>query len=183
MIDGEAEADVVSKKFVAQHNIPLTPTSPIPVLLANGSTSITSHTASINFQRFNYSDTLHPIVYDLGKYDLILGKPWLTKINPSINWRTNNLYFTFNGLANTWTCTGHTPSSITHRSNGLVLSNVHFASVVAQPGSEVYLATVRLEKKDNKPPLLELPPEIIPIVHKEFSDVFPTSLPSGLPPD
>jgi hypothetical protein len=77
----------------------------------------------------------------------------------------------------------HTPSSITHCSNGLVSSNVHFASVVAQPGSEVYLATVRLEKKDNKPLLLELPPEIIPIVHKEFSDVFPTSLPAGLPPD
>lgn len=57
-----------------------------------------------------------------------------------------------------------------------------FASVVAQPGSEVYLAMVRLEKKDNKP-LLELPPEIIPIMHKEFPDVFPASLPAGLPPD
>ena len=56
-----------------------------------------------------------------------------------------------------------------------------------QPGSEVFLALVKLhrDKIDSTPPTVpapNLPPEIAPIV-KEFADVFPTSLPAGLPPD
>ncbi|KAF9406927.1 hypothetical protein BGZ76_006234, partial [Entomortierella beljakovae] len=97
LIDGGAEGNVISSSFQKQHSILVNSCSPIPIVLPNRSTTITTLTASILLQRDNYSDNLDAIVYPLQKYNLILGKPWLTQINPQINWRTNGLHFTHDG--------------------------------------------------------------------------------------
>jgi hypothetical protein len=181
LIDGGAEGNVISSSFQKQHSIPIHSCSPIPIVLPNGSFSITKHTASIHLQRDTYSEHLDPLVYPLQKYDLILGKPWLTNVNPNINWRTNDLHFTHNGATVQWSCRGFAPSSITTRTRGLLLSHLHFHTMATQPGNEVFLALVKLTNpKQTKP---DLPSEIHPIVENEFPNVFPDSLPSGLPPD
>src|SRR4051812_35792033 len=77
--------------------------------------------------------------------------------------------------------------SITTRSRGWLMSHMHFHTLTMQPGSEVFLALVKLHRGLPEPTVPtvappNLPPEIIPIV-KEFADVVPTSLPAGLPPD
>ena len=196
LIDGGAEGDVISTKFQKQHNLPLTSCHPIPVLLPNGSSSITSHTASITIEREAYSDTLNPILYPLQRYDLILGKPWLTRINPQIDWRTNNLHFNHNGKDIKWECSGFKSDSIQTRTGGRLLTHIHFHTMATLPGSDVFLALVKSskdiqnenDKKDTdtpsptakRPPLV---PEIRTIVEDEFPDVFPDTLPGGLPPD
>ena len=38
---------------------------------------------------------------------LLLGKPWLTWNNPTINWRTNSLHFLFKGKEIFWESTDH----------------------------------------------------------------------------
>ena len=181
LIDGGAEGNVLSSSFQKQFSIPMHSCSPIPIVLPNGSFSITKHTASIHLQRDSYSDHLSPLIYPLQKYDLILGKPWLTQFNPDINWRTNDLHFSQNGNDVRWSCRGFASSSISKQSRGLLLSHLHFHTLAAQPDNEVFLALVKVASPKRTFP--DLAPEIRPIVEDEFPDRFPDSLPAGLPPD
>jgi transposase InsO family protein len=192
LIDGGAEGNVISTSFQQKHNLLRTTINPIPVLLPDGSSSITNHTVAITIERNKYIDTLNPILYPLKKYDLILGKPWLTHINPQINWRTNALHFTHNNTAIQWDCTGFKSKNIQTRTRGLLLTHLHFHTMATLPGSDVFLALVKSSKdlqkdkdKDSPSPPKQPPmtPEIRAIVEDEFKDVFPDSLPGGLPPD
>jgi hypothetical protein len=190
LIDCGAEGNVISSSFCKQHSLPRTLGPSIPIILPNGSSSISSSTSTFTIDRDHYSDKLDALVYPLSNYDLILGKPWLTIINPSINWRNNDLHFTHRGNAVLWRCRGADANSITFRTQGKLLSHLHFHSLAAQPGNAVYLALVQTAKttndnnnNNNKPTPPPLSPDIHNIVHKEFADVFPSSLPSGLPPD
>jgi RNase H-like domain found in reverse transcriptase/Reverse transcriptase (RNA-dependent DNA polymerase)/Integrase zinc binding domain/Chromo (CHRromatin Organisation MOdifier) domain/Retroviral aspartyl protease len=187
LIDGGAEGDVISSSFQKRYSIPLRSCKPIPIVVPDGSFSISSHTASITLQRDTYSATLDPFLYPLKKYDLILGKPWLTRTNPLINWRTNGLHFDHEGTAVHWECRGHAAASITSTSRGLLMSHMHFHTLAMQPENEVFLALVKIhrDEPETAPPaalLPTVPSEIAPLV-KEFADVFPVSLPAGLPPD
>jgi transposase InsO family protein len=181
LIDGGAEGNVISTSFQKRHSLPLQTRNPIPIVLPDGSSSITQHTVPITLNRHNYSDDLDPLLYPLKSYDLILGKPWLTTTNPDINWRTNDLHFQHRGCNVVWSCRGSSPSSITAKSGGRLLSHMHFNALAAQPGNEVYLALVKISPGNN-PSTPSVPDEILPILN-EFRDVFPTSLPDGLPPD
>lgn len=182
LVDGGAEGNVISSSFQTKHSIPLHSHQPIPIVLPDGTFSITCHTASIHFARDNYSDDLQPLIYNLRKYDLILGKPWLTQINPLINWRTNDLHFQHNGKNVLWTCRGFKSPSISKRSQGIVMSHLHFSTLATQEGNEVFLSMVKLGDNKRLTPT-PLPPEIRPLIEEEFPDVFPDSLPDGLPPD
>ena len=190
LIDCGAEGNVISSSFRKRHSLPRTEGPPIPIILPNGSSSISSFTSSFSIARDNYSDNLDAVVYPLSNYDLILGKPWLTSINPLINWHSNDLHFTHNGHTVLWRCRGAKANSISFRSNGQLLSHLHFHSLASQPGNSMFLALVQISKqtqhnddKDDKPTPPPLHPEIYKIVHEEYPDVFPDSLPSGLPPD
>jgi hypothetical protein len=191
LIDCGAEGNVISSSFCKKHSLPRNPGPSIPIILPDGSSSLSSSTSTFSINRDNYTDSLDALVYPLSNYDLILGKPWLTSTNPLINWRNNDLHFTHNGNTVLWRCRGSNANSITTRSKGKLLSHLHFHSLASQPGNSVYLALVKIAKKSNdndnndkdKPTSPPLSPEIHTIVHNEFPDVFPSSLPSGLPPD
>ena len=197
LIDGGAQGNVISSSFIKQHAIPTHSSPPIRVDLPNGHQSFAARKTHVTLQRQQYSATLDPIVYPLRKYDLILGKPWLTEANPSIDWRTNTLRITRNGTDSDWNCTGFKSSSISTRTRGLLLSHIHFFTEATTPRSEIYLALLRSTADNDKPqehpeddattkpPATShlLPPEIRTIVHDEFPDVFPAALPPGLPPD
>lgn len=189
LIDGGAEGNVISTSFQRKHNLPRTAINPIPILLPNGSSSLTSHTVPVTLERNNYTDTFNPILYPLKNYDLILGKPWLTQTNPQINWRTNTLYFNHNDTPIEWNCTGFKSTNIQARSRGLLLTHMHFHTMATLPGSDIFLALVKSSadlKSDeaNKPRKRpDMTPEIMQIVDHEFPDVFPDTLPGGLPPD
>ena len=191
LIDGGAEGNVISTSFQKKNNLPRTIISPIPVLLPDGSSTITNHTVNITIERNGYTDNLNPILYPLKKYDLILGKPWLTQINPQINWRTNALHFTHNNTAIEWDCTGFKSKSIQTRTRGLLLTHLHFHTMATLPGSDIFLALVKSSKdlqkdkdsnnKDSPPPPKRpsMTPEIRTIVEDEFKDVFPYTLPTA----
>lgn len=181
LIDGGVERNFISSSFQKRHSLPLHPRNPIPIVLPDGSSSITQHTVPITLTRDNYADNLDPLLYPLKSYDLILGKPWLTTINPDINWRTNDLHFLHRGYNVVWSCRGSAPSSITAKSGGCFLSHMHFHPLAAQPGNEVFLALVKTTSATT-PSTPPVPAEVLLIID-EFRDVFPTSLPDDLPPD
>lgn len=188
LIDGGAEGNIISTSFQRRHQLHRTECLPIPILLPNGSSSITKHTVPITLDRGDYSDSLNPILYPLNKYDLILGKPWLTKVNPLINWRTNDLHFTHNGIDVLWNCHGFKANDIQSRTKGLLVTHMHFHSMATLPGSELFLALIRntpepSEETDKPRTIPDMTPEVRSIVMEEFADVFPEKLPDGLPLD
>ena len=87
--------------YVVAYNMPTTSTSRKRcVSLANGSRQDASATLTNATMVMTpipgegshlFEDTINPTVTALGRYDLILGKPWLTRVNPTPDWTLNTL--------------------------------------------------------------------------------------------
>jgi hypothetical protein len=92
----------------------------------------------------------------------------------------NTLDFHFNGQSVHWDCTGFSSGNITAISEGKLISNMRLKA--AEEGSEVILAHVRVASNDVSTSA-DLPPDVQVIVNKELPDVFPPTLPPGLPMD
>ncbi len=110
------------------------------------------------------------VVAPLG-YDVILGKPWLTKVNPNIDWQTNEIKFN-NGK--TWHCIGEAPTMDT------VVSVMEFASMIKKEKVEVCAAFVTFDfKRQESEEWTHSDPVIREII--QLSDRFPKVLPKGDP--
>ncbi|KAF9176159.1 hypothetical protein BGZ50_001578, partial [Haplosporangium sp. Z 11] len=72
LIDCGAEGNVLSSTFRKAHGLPRLPGPPIPIILPDGSSSVSSHTCSVSIARDKYSDNLDTLLYPLQNYDLIL---------------------------------------------------------------------------------------------------------------
>jgi len=55
-----------------------------------------THVAKLNMEISGHKEKLLFYVTRLGKYDIILGKPWLADHNPIVNWSTNMVTFNSN---------------------------------------------------------------------------------------
>lgn len=200
LIDGGAEGNVISSKFCHSHNIPIINSGEdIPVQLPNGSSSLAHGRASFSFQRHDYSDNLSAIVYGLHKYDIILGKPWLAYINPTVNYRTNTVVFHHQGLLNRWDCTGFTSTSTyapCYTSKSRLISAINLFGLASNDyDHHVLAAYVRQltpspdpaitppDTPDPPPSPSPLPAAVRHLIEVVFPDVFPDDLPDGLPPD
>ena len=104
--------------------------------------------------------------------DVVLGKPWLNKYNPNIDWPTNSMVI-------------KTPSQEHFLVGGPIKKrhhdsiNLNFISSkqvksAMKEGEEVFLCIIKAETESS------VPPQAQPIL-EEFKDVFPDDLPS-LPP-
>jgi hypothetical protein len=92
LIDSGASRQFISKAFAAKLKGPrVAKTDPDTVRLANGHVIKSEHVQRLAFSLSNYSDndTFHEV--DLEGFDLILGRPWLSRVNPAINWKTGTL--------------------------------------------------------------------------------------------
>ena len=52
-----------------------------------------THVVKLNMEIKGHKEKMLFYVTKLGKYDIILGKPWLTDHNPNVNWSTNTVTF------------------------------------------------------------------------------------------
>ena len=88
-------------------------------------------------------------------HDVIFGKPWFTKYQPEINWRTHEV-------------------SIPTRDDVMIVSTTQFAKQLrADNFEEVYRVKVMSTEKRSIP-------EFVQKLLKDYSDVFPSKLPDGL---
>ena len=78
-------------------------------------------------------------------YDVILGKPWLAKHNPEINWRTNKVSI------GDYTWLGKTVCKFP----GFLLSAVQFARATRVEAVEVFAAFVRFDDAGTHPVKIE----------------------------
>ncbi|KAG0036281.1 hypothetical protein BGZ83_003849 [Gryganskiella cystojenkinii] len=114
------------------------------------------HSVPITLEREAYSAELNLILYPLSKYDLILGKPRLTHVDPKIRWKTNTLYLNHNQQPITWICRGFRWRNIKSRTRRLFHTHMHFHTMTNLLGSSVFLALIRQREKnaedDDEPP-------------------------------
>ena len=89
LIDSGSQLDLVDQGFVEKHRLPVTETAKWTVSLAGGQTQDASIEAAGPIKIGTYVTDLKTQVTRLTDYDVILGKPWLTRANPQINWRHN----------------------------------------------------------------------------------------------
>ena len=89
LIDSGSEADLVASNFVEQHGLHTTLGEGGKVQLAGGQIQDASRKLEASLRMGKYVAEQDLTVTDLGAYDVILGKPWLTRANPQINWRAN----------------------------------------------------------------------------------------------
>ena len=94
LIDGGSTHDIISPDFAERAGIPwLKACGQTTITLADGTkTSVVRQKTKhmVNYQIGTFSDARRFLIAPIG-HDIILGKPWLTRHNPHINWETNTL--------------------------------------------------------------------------------------------
>ena len=93
MIDSGASRNFLSHAFVLKNKIRLDTENKDIIRLADGRNIEGNGTVnSLRYSIGQYTARSNFSVTKLTQgYDMILGKPWLTKVNPRINWQTNEL--------------------------------------------------------------------------------------------
>ena len=95
LVDSRADISCIDWDFVKKHKIPRTKlATPIPVNNVDESankTGIIQYTCTIflHIEGVTMEETLHVLHY--GNENVILGRPWLKKTNPKINWAANTM--------------------------------------------------------------------------------------------
>jgi predicted aspartyl protease len=95
MIDSGATALFVSKRFVQRHKIICSPLpNTIALLNINGSKNKAgslTHFARLTLTIGSWNELTDFLITDLGPEDIILGLPWLKKVNPTIDWDSGEM--------------------------------------------------------------------------------------------
>ena len=95
MVDSGATALFINKQFVKQNNMEMHSLRN-PIVLYNIDGSINKAGSLTDFVRLtltigSHTDTHDFLVTDLGPENLILGLPWLKKVNPVIDWESGEM--------------------------------------------------------------------------------------------
>jgi len=97
MVDSGASSQFIDLDFALNMNLPLTPKEkPEDLVLADGARSIIgqiTHTCTLKLAVDQHMEELTFQVPKLAGWNLIVGKPWLRRHNPTINWVTNTIAF------------------------------------------------------------------------------------------
>ena len=94
LLDSGSTHDFMSADFVHKHNLETQTTGGVfTITLADGTTNRQQHTLTqpVHLVLPDLREEQTFTVFPLSRYDVILGKPWLAKNNPLINYRTNEV--------------------------------------------------------------------------------------------
>jgi Retroviral aspartyl protease len=178
LIDSGAMGNFVSRQAADRFSFALHHVSDIPIVFANGTTDICNKSALAAYLCFqNHEEHIDLRVVSLPHHDIILGKPWLEKWNPTINWQTHEITFSPDDKPVTQIGLNKRVPSKTQEAP---LTTISFQELNQTLTSEdqLYLCTIletgELVTNQNDP-------RIQPIL-TEFQDVFPVELPAELPP-
>ena len=94
LIDSGAMGNFVSAQTADHFSFALHDVSPIPISFANGTTGTCNKAISAAYLCLeNHEESLDLHVVSLPHHDVILGKPWLEKWNPHIDWQTHQITY------------------------------------------------------------------------------------------
>ena len=200
LIDSGASECFVGKAFAEENGLKLTKTKEkLTIHLADGTVRVSNWIVKQGCVTMgnDHAEFLDFSIISLPKYDAILGKPWLDRWNPVINWQENSLQWR---VGKRWiTVTGVQDPQRPTIVSSIFEQGMRVEQISAQrmrklaKSNAVFVAIVRTneEKEQRTNPgtmtvnedstQTDFPVEVQAIL-TEFSDVFPKDLPSGLPP-
>jgi hypothetical protein len=188
VVDSGAESWFVSTQYAALPQLSLPAPSRATVVVVDGTQhrNVPKYTyVSIHLGSPTNSLTFTTDLYalDLPGYDVILGKPWLQRFNPDINWQTNTLSLPVHS------CRG--PIVLQHYPPQATPTNMYLSATqlrrLSHQGAEIYMLSIKQVDSDLPEPSLDLAkrhphsPHAASVI-EEFKDVFPPDLPNTLPP-
>jgi hypothetical protein len=101
LVDSGCEAElIISRRFAQMHGIAAAETarSRGGIALPDETILVTTETESLDLDAGRAKSTCKALVIDITAYDCIVGRPWINKHNPNINWRKNRLMISKNGM-------------------------------------------------------------------------------------
>ena len=177
LIDSGAANVYVSEKFVRDHRLKIIPDPSQAALVDGTPLSTPGHLKPCVLRLGNFQSGVLPQVIPMSTYDVILGRSWLTKIKPQINWDTGHLQISSKGRNYSVPPAAARAHARFGDGSIAVLSSKQY-SKSRSPEDEVYMIkTVEPQGKQQEsgdPRMQQL--------LRQFADVFPSELPSRLPP-
>ena len=207
LVDSGASGNFISEHLVSEHDLRTVRShEKMQVHLADGSMRASNRIvreACVTYEE--HAEFLDFHVMKLPKYDAILGKSWLDRWNPDIDWRAGTI--SIQAGKKTVVLQSDNPAEDGANLSSLFGKRAMSMQVSAQKmkklarHEDVYLAVVRpIEEEDKRDhedqefkevnaivelddAKIETPfPREVKDILVEFSDVFPAELPPGLPP-
>jgi Retroviral aspartyl protease len=92
LVDGGSMGNFISSQIVNKLSLLTHHVSGFSILFPNGESSpCNKEVINTYLQIQDHEEVINLKVAPLPHHDIILGKPWLEKWNPDINWRTNEI--------------------------------------------------------------------------------------------
>ena len=198
LLDSGSTHDFVSEDFVRRHHLETqTGDDVFTVTLADGTTNTRPHvsTKPLHLTLPDLGEEQTFSVFPLSRYDVILGKPWLTKNNPTVNYRTNEVKI---GDSQPWVAR---LALDTHSQVETCIPDVQLNFISGQQarhalrrGDQGFLAYVtadesvpRSQNELDLQSMIQASPDVVQrdrllSLLNEYQDVFPETLPAKLPP-
>lgn len=171
LLDSGAESVYVSDAWVAKHGLKALKTQEPGPLAIDGRELAPSGLLKPTALRLgSFQTTITPRVIPIQGYDLILGRSWLKKVKPLINWDTGHTVVKSRGREY-----NIPPATLGHSTTISVITAKDYQRT-ATDEDEAYLI-VPNENKGGDFSAAEVQKTL-----EEFSDVFPKELPKELPP-
>ena len=181
LIDGGSQANFISGNFTCNHHInTLKRLEPQQIQMPDGHHQSSSEVVpSAKLQIGDYHDSVKLIVTDIASFDIILGKPWLTHLNPDIDWQTNTIHFSHRGrhiMLQT------PPPPLTSEPTATLISAIKLKKYLKKR-HQCYAAFIRAanDHSDVNQARRHEDTDIANIL-EDFQDVTPEQLPKELPP-
>lgn len=98
LVDSGATSNFIDSQFCKSHKLTLhEKPEPVPLFVIDGrpiASGAVTHSVTLQARIGDrHNETITFDVTSLGTYPVVLGTPWLRQVNPSIDWRSNNLAF------------------------------------------------------------------------------------------
>ena len=191
LVDSGATANFVSENFVRRCRIRTCPrTQQTEVAMGDGTVySVDRQLPGADLTVGGYRDRISFMETKLGtSFDVILGKPWLRRINPRIDWESDNLFFEHKGRFHQW----HTALQEDTKPAEVDLISVGEAEILLRrspkPKAKLLMVHASIQEEAGQDTLVEsegddtLVDDQLRAVVREYADVLPQTLPGGLPP-
>ena len=188
LIDSGSTHNFMSREWIKKNNLETKDEheSRFEISLADGSihSFLKQSTTPLTLEIGGLAQSLSFISLPLGKYDVILGKPWLHQNNPAIDWRSNRVSFASSGPEVFATAQGIGKSTTVES----LLASGRSVRKALRQGGVGYLAFVSVA---NDVPTPSAQPQVMVTGRKSdelrqllqiHADTIPSSLPDDLPP-
>jgi len=119
---------------------------------------------------------VRPYVVDMIAYDLILGKVWLSEVNPRINWEINRMLLSIDGKPVTLDAEAPEKEELPE----YILSSTQFKRLAVKSKRKIYHVIIKPDTDKNDQVVKDQ--ELTELLNK-YEAVFPKDLPEGLPPE